>query len=166
MSHAMESIILGNLSDLNGTRIAGTIPISETLINTAANEAINKRHTPIRAVDIQIGTDNHLEMGVNVALGPFTKWLRPEVIIDRQSTSAIIVLTIASAGYAGMLRIVELLAQNVLPGGIVIRGRQIVFDLAVIARKPEYRSIVQRVRSLTIETTPGKLFLNFELEIK
>jgi hypothetical protein len=166
MNQVIEAVIAREYSDLQGTRIAATIPITESVLNTAANSKLGTQRGPVRAVDIQIGNQNYLEIGLKTAAGPFTKWFRPEVIIERQSVPPTIVLTFASAGYAGALRIVDLLAKEFLPGGIVIRGRQIVVDLAAILANTEYRSIARHIRSLDIETTKGKLVLHLELEIK
>lgn len=166
MNHVIEAVIAREFADVQGTRIAATIPITESVLNGAANSKLRTQRGPVREVEIQIGSENYLQIGVKATAGPFTKWFRPEVIIERQSTPPTMVLTLASAGYAGVLWLVDLLAKEFLPGGIVIRGRQIVVDLAALLADTEYRSIPRYIRKLNIETSKGKLFLHFELEIK
>jgi hypothetical protein len=155
------------IEHLHGTRIVGTIPITEKVLNDAANQTIAARGGRIRAFEIQIGADNYLQVGVNVAIGPISKWFRPELVVEPRfsAESPTIVLTVASSGYAGLMWLAELFAKEYVPQGLTITGRQLTLDLASLPPLAPYRQLLRHLKSVEMTSTPGRLSISFEIRI-
>jgi len=161
MTRVLEKILSRDFADLAGAEVRGTIPLTEAVLNEAANHAIARQGGRIKRVDLQVGTENHLEVGVQVSVGPFSKWFRPELVVGQRLLpgSQTLVISLASSKYAGVIWLVELFAKQMVPEGVTIRGGDVFIDLSGLPH-------TRHLRSLDITTRRGTLFIAFELRIE
>ena len=150
-----------DLAEFQGANASGSIPITEGLLNDVANALLSNRPGRIRQIAIQIGRDNYLQVGVQVKVGPFHKWFRPELVVSATEPPGYIVLEIATPEYAGFLRIGDLIKGR-LPRGLTIQNRRLVFDLSAI---PDFGQFSRHLRRLQITSVRGSLLVSFELRI-
>ncbi len=160
MNTVLQRLLSNDLADLRGASIRATIPIPETFLNEAANEQVRARRGRIKQFDIQVGTDNYLQIGVQVSVGPFTKWFRPEVIVSAEPP--VILVTVASSEYGGLMWLAELFAKELLPQGVRISGRQVILDLRETPNLAPYRNLLGYVKALRISTRRGTVVIVLE----
>ena len=160
MNTVLQRLLSNDLADLRGASVRGTVPIPETFLNEAANEQVRARRGRIKQFDIQVGTDNYLQIGVQVSVGPFTKWFRPEVIVSAEAP--VILVTVASSEYAGLMWLAELFAKELLPQGVRISGRQVILDLRDTPNLAPYRNLLAYLKMLRISTRRGTVVIVFE----
>lgn len=165
MRKVLDGLISRNFEDIRGTRVVGSIPVTEALLDKAARQQISQTRGRIQEFDIQIGKDNFLEVGMKVAVGPFSKWFRPEVKIETQAQPALILFTLASREYAGVMWLAELFAKELLPKGFVLRGRQLILDLSAMTELSTHGRLTQHIKALDVTTTRGAMTIAFELRI-
>ena len=108
---------------------------------TSQTRKIAERPGRIKQFDIQVGAENYLQLGIQVAVGPFTKWFRPEVIVTTETP--VILFTLASREYAGLMWLAELFAKEILPSGVRINGNQITLDLREAPQLAPYPEVAQ-----------------------
>ncbi|HYI94903.1 MAG TPA: hypothetical protein VEX68_15270 [Bryobacteraceae bacterium] len=161
----LDGLSARKFEDIRGARINGAIPVTEKALNEAVSSRISAAHGRIQQVGIQIGSDNYLEMGIKVAVGPFSKWFRPEVTLRAQAQPALIVVTLASREYAPLMWLVELFAKELFPKGLTIRDQQIVVNIAELPAIAEYNELLGYLKKLDISSGPGAMSLLFEIEI-
>jgi hypothetical protein len=169
MTGVLRAVLSRNLSDIGGAHVAGTIPISEDLINLALNEEIRNRRGPVQQIELRILEKNLVQVGVRVALGPFSKWLRPELIVDPQalgSQSPVIRFSIASAHYGAMARLIELLAKGKLPAGVHMEKQRLSVDLGSLPQTAAHRQFFEHLKQLVITTRTGVISLDFEVRVQ
>ena len=165
MSKLLHELISRDFDDIRGSHIAATIPLSERLLNEAASFRTQRAKGRIQQFDIQIGNDNYLQVGMKVAVGPFSKWFRPEVVVHAQAQPAVIVLTLASREYAGLMWLADLFAKELIPKGLSIRGRQVTVELAALPVLAEYRDLLRYLNDLNVVTDRGTMAIAFEATI-
>ena len=85
---------------LQSASVKGSVPITERVLNEVANQAIAAKPGRVKQFDIQIGTENYLEAGVRVSIGPITKWFRPEIVVT--AAASVITFTLASREYGSV----------------------------------------------------------------
>ena len=154
-------IALTNLADFEGTTASGSIPISERLLNEVASALLSNRPGRIQQITIQIGRDNYLQVGVQVKVGPFKKWFRPELLVSSTDPPGYVVLEIATPEYAGFVWIGDLIKGR-LPRGLTIQNRCLVFELSAI---PDFGQFARHLRRFQITSVRGSLLVSFELRI-
>src|SRR5688500_18800897 len=99
MTPSVAALASGNLTPFAGAEIVGTIPIRQSLINEALQQATAGQRGRVKEIEIRIGADNLLECAVRVSVGPFTKWFRPQVILTPRiltDRGPVLVLSVAS----------------------------------------------------------------------
>jgi hypothetical protein len=168
MTPSLAAAASGNLAAFEGSQIVGTVPIRESLLNEALREATANPRGRVKGIELRIGADNVLECGVRIAVGPFAKWFRPRFILTPRivtSRGPVIVLTVASNEYMGLMWIAQVFATEYFPRGVTIDGRQIVVDLAAIPQMAQVRGVLRYLRTLTARTTPGLLFIDFDIKV-
>ena len=160
------STLNGIVSGIRGARATGAIPVTERVINTALNESKSSR---IQEIDIRIGDDNRLQAAILVSIGPFSKWFRPELIIDKQalwSNVPGLLFRMSGAQYGMVLRIVQAIAKSALPPGVHIGNNQIAIDFGAMPQAVPYRRWFQHIDRLEVTTRTGVLWLNFDVRVK
>lgn len=169
MTPTLQAAASGNLAAFEGAQLEGTIPVRESFLIPPFQEAIAKRRGRVKEIDLRIGADNLLQFGVRVAVGPFTKWFRPQMIIRPQLMTPhgpTLVLTIASSEYLGLMWIAQVFASEFFPRGVAIDGRQISVDLAAMIPAGPARNLLPYLRNLTARTVPGVILIGFELKVE
>ena len=142
MLKLFQIVLERNLADLRGAHVAGTVPVREELINAALNEEIETRRGPIQQFEVRVRENNNLQVGLRLTIGPFSRWFRPELIIDAQalrSQSPVLLFIIAQAHYGAAARLVALLSKGKLPAGVHIKNRQVEVDLGSLPQIASYR---------------------------
>ena len=165
---AIDHLLSRNLADVRGTHIVGTLPVREDVLNTALTRQLASRRGRIQQMEIRIRDNNRLEVAVRVAVGPFARWFRPELILNEQaiwSQSPMVIITFASAQYGAFISLIEPFAKELLPGGFYVKGRQIAIDFAGIPQAAKYRSHFQHLKELKLRTVAGKLSISFEVRV-
>jgi hypothetical protein len=150
------------LAAFQGASASGSIPLTERVLNELANARVSGRSGRIQQLDIQIGRDNYLQIGVKVKVGPFSRWFRPELTIASSVQDRRVVLSVASPQYAGLLWLADLLIKERLPQGLAVRGKDLILDLAAV---PVLTAYMAYLRSLQITTERGSLLLSFQVRI-
>jgi hypothetical protein len=156
-------------SDIRGARATGTVPVREDLINSMIAEEIDGRSGPVQEVEIRVGGGNHLQVGLRVAIGPFSKWFRPELVLSPQAVlahSPCLHFTIATAHYGAIVRLFSLFAKDSLPPGVHLSNQQVSIDFALLPQTAKYRPYFQHLRDLQLTTRPGVLTVAFDLEVQ
>jgi hypothetical protein len=145
-----------------GASASGTIPLTEKVLNELANASLAERPGRIQQFEIQIGRDNYLQAGVNVRVGPFSKWFRPELAVAPSMQRNRVVISVVSPQYAGLLWIADLLIRERLPKGLSVQGRDLIVDVAALSGIARYAGYLH---SLQIRTERGVLLLSFEARV-
>jgi hypothetical protein len=144
-----------------GASASGTIPITERVLNELANASIVQAGGRIQQIEIEIGGDNYLRAGLNVRVGPFSRWFRPELVVAPSVQGNRVVVSVVSPQYAGLLRFADLFKER-LPHGLSLQGRHLIVDLAAV---PGVRQYARYLHSLQITTQRGLLLLSFQARI-
>jgi hypothetical protein len=150
------------LAAFQGASASGSIPLTEKVLNELANAQASGRSGRIQQLDIQIGRDNYLQIGIKVRVGPFSRWFRPELTIASSVQDRRVVLSVASPQYAGLLWLADLLIKERLPQGLSVRGKDLTLDLTAV---PVLAAYMAYLRSLQITTQRGSLLLSFQVRI-
>jgi hypothetical protein len=164
-SPRLQSLLRGDLSDIRGTHATGSIPIREHLINAAVNKS---RRGPVEEFDIRVGDNNRLQVGVRVSIGPFSKWFRPELVLNRQalwSNSPGLLFTMSGSQYSLAVHLVEIFAKTALPSGIHIKNNQIAVDIGAMPQAAPYRGLFEHIKELQVTTELGVLWVEFQLGV-
>jgi hypothetical protein len=165
MNRVLNALIARKFDDVRGARIAGTIPVNEKVLNEAASRRIFQTRGRIQQFDIQIGTGNYLQVGMKVAVGPFSKWFRPEVTVAAQAQPALLAVTLASREYAALMWLVELFAKELFPRGLTIRGKQVIVDIGALPAFEQYKDLLPYIKKFDISSTRGVLAIAVEISI-
>jgi hypothetical protein len=88
---------------------------------------------------------------------------RPEVIVSAEAP--VVLFTVASSEYAGLMWLAELFAKELLPQGVRINGRQLVLDLRETPNLAPYRNLLAYLKMLRISTRRGTIVVVFESRI-
>jgi hypothetical protein len=169
MTRALRSVLSRNFEDIRGAHVAGTLPISEDLINAALNEEIQAPHGPVQQFEVRIGENNRLQVGLRVAVGPFSKWFRPELHVDPQALDGqtpVIRFIIASSHYGILVGLIERLSKGKLPMGVRIENQRISIDLGSVPQTAAYRQFFQHLKQLVITTRSGVISIDFEAKVQ
>ena len=168
LTPSLAAAASGNLVAFEGAQIEGTIPIRQNLLNDALQEGVAKSRGRVKDIELRIGSNNLLEIGLRIAVGPFAKWFRPQMILTPQILTGrgpVLVLTVASNEYLGLMWIAQVFATEFFPRGVTIDGRQISLDLASIPQMAPVRPVLRYLRNLTARTVPGILFIDFDVKV-
>lgn len=169
MTPTLEAAASGNFAAFEGAQVQGTIPIRASFLNSAFQDAILKRRGRVKAVELRVGADNLIEFGVQIAVGPFTKWFRPQMIVGPRMLTPegpTLVFTVASSEYVGLMWIAQVFASEFFPRGVVIDGRQIRVDLAAMVPPGAARNLLPHLRDLSARTAPGVVLIGFDLKVE
>ena len=163
MDKIFQKIIQNNFSDLKGTTVDASIPVSQHLINELVIEAV-KGNKNIASVQISIHKQNRISLDVktNLLPWPLNLKLKLDTSVDLASYS--------SPKIRAWMENNRLLGSfgslfNALPDGIKLYGDQVVIDLGVFLRKPEQKRLLNLVKTVGIRTEEGKVILDARIEV-
>ena len=163
MDKIFQRIIRSNFSELRGTVVDASIPLSESLINELLAEVLrgNKNIALLRA---SIHAQNRVSLDVKTTLFPWP--LNLKLKLDTSVDFA----SYASPKLRAWMENNRLLGSlgslfNALPQGIKLYGEQVVIDLGVFLHTPEQRKLLALVKSVDIRTEEGKVILDAKIEV-
>lgn len=165
----LEDVISRDLEDFQGAHVTGTIPVTEHLINAALRDALFRRSGRIDEIEVRILQGNRLQFGVRVTIGPFTKWFRPELIVDSEalwSDAPILLFTITKSHYGAAARLIETFAAGALPPGVYISNNQVVVDFRSLPWTQNYSRLFKHLKRLQVATEPQVIWIDFELQVE
>jgi hypothetical protein len=152
--------------DFAGASVSARIPIRESVINAFLRGA--DKSGRVQQIEVAVRRENLLHVGVRVAVGPFVKWFRPELILSPQvvaGNSARVVLTVASPQYRSLMWIAEVFAAQYFPRGFNVDGGQIRIDLTQIPQMEPMRAYLGYVQTMQVRTVDGVAILSCDLKI-
>lgn len=163
MDKIFQRIIRNNFSELRGTIVDASIPLSESLINELLAETLqgNKNIASIRA---SIHAQNRVSLAVKTTVipWPLNLKLKLDTAVDFASySSPKIRAWMENNRFLGSLGSLF----NALPEGLKLYGDQAVLDLGVFLRTPEQRKLLSLVKSVDIRTEEGKIILDAKIEV-
>lgn len=153
---------------LRGTRLRATVPVREAVINSFLNSEVAAGRGRAKQFEIRVLEGNRLQAGVLVSIGPFLKWLRPEIAIDPAglwSGSPGVLLTFAGAHYGAAAKLVEVFARGSLPPGVHIGNGRIAVDLGKLPSAAPFRRFFQHLKRLQFSSRTGVLWMEAEVEV-
>jgi hypothetical protein len=166
VADVLDRLRSSHFQDLAGTRFAGSIPVSERLINELVAGSI-PRDAPVREVRVQPLDADAFSVRVSprAALLP-SLTLRLE--IDRQPEmpgSPVLVLRMATMGGLLGLAAAALPFSSMLPLGVRLDGDRIAVDLRALAAVRGAEDLLEHVRQLRVNTAAGRVVLHIDVAI-
>ena len=168
MKAVLEKLEARGFSDLRGARLRIVIPVREGVINSFLNAEVAMRGGRARQFDIRILEGNRLQAGVLIAIGPFTRWLRPELALDPAglwSGSPGVLLTFAGAHYGAAAKLIEMFAGGALPAGVHIGNGRIAFDAGKLPQAAPFRHYFEHIQRLQFSSRSGTLWVEMEVAV-
>jgi hypothetical protein len=144
--------------DLAGTRISGSIPVSERLLNQLVAATMPK-NLPVREVTVRPEPGNRFSLRISPRAA-FLPQLTVKLEIEKQAqfpTSPEIVLRMATMGGLLGLAGAAFPIASMLPPGVRLEGERIVVDLRELARREGVADMLELVRELDISTDEGRV---------
>jgi hypothetical protein len=153
--------------DLSGTRISGTVPVSERLINELVASAVRPAG-PVREVRVQplAGDAFSVRVAPRASLLPS---ITVRLEIDRQPelpASPVLVLRLATMGGLFGLAAAALPIAGMLPPGVRLDGDRILVDVRAIAADRGAGDLLEYVTGLRLNTEEGRVVLHLDLSIR
>jgi len=149
--------------DLAGSRVSARIPVSQSLLNRLAAEALQGSTAPVRGIDIQPRAGDQFEVVIRLTW-PFVPPLKVAVIVERQPqfpASPALVFRWSLFGALGVLASRLIASLDRLPAGVRLDGDRLVLDIPTLAG-PEPAAML---RSLQLHTLDERAVLDLELGI-
>jgi hypothetical protein len=163
MEKLFQRMINNNFSDLQGTTVDASVPVPQALINEVLEEAL-RGNKSIESCLITVQAQNRVSASVKTTLLPWPLSLKLK--LDKEVDFA----SYSSPKIRAWLENNRLLGSlgslfKALPEGVKLYGDQIVIDLGAFLRTPEQKQILALVKSVGIQTEPGKLILGVNARV-
>ena len=163
MDKIFQKLIDTNFSDLPGTTVDASIPVPQALINEVLKEAL-RGNKNIASCQVAVHAQNRVSATVKTTLLPWP--LNLKLKLDKEVDFA----SYSSPKVRAWLENNRLLGSlgsffKALPEGVKLYGDQIVIDLGAFLRTPEQKQILALVKSVGIQTEPGKLILDVNVQV-
>lgn len=163
MDKVFQKIIANNFSDLKGTTVDASIPVPEALINELIQASL-RGNKNIESIQVSLHPQNHASLNVKTTLLPWP--LNLKLKLDKEVDFA----SYSSPKIRAWMENNRLLGTlgslfNALPAGIKLYGNQIVIDLGALLKTPEQKRILERVKSVGMQTAEGKVILDVRAEV-
>ena len=166
-SQLLEYLTSSAFRDIAGSRVSARIPVSRTLLNRVAADALQGTTTPVRSVDIRPRAGDEFE--VLIALSwPLVPPLKVTFAVERQPefpASPILVLRWSFLGAMGAIVSRLVASFDRLPAGVRLDGNRLLLDIPALAG-PERAALMPALRSLEIHTLEDRLVFDIQLEIQ
>ena len=152
--------------DVAGTRLSGTIPVSERLINEMVAASI-PRGGHVREAHVRPGPGNRFSVRIapRAALLPS---LTLKLVIERQPElpgSPVLVLRMATMGGLFGMASAALPIAGMLPPGVRLAGDRILVDISAMAALRGFGDLVAHVRRLNITTEAGRILVQLDAAV-
>lgn len=163
MDRLFQRIVNNNFSDLKGTSIHASIPVTQTLINEILEAAIEGNKN-IASFYASVHPNNRVSVDVKTTLLPWPLHLKLKL------DTSVDFASYSSPKIRAWMENNRLLGSlgsmfNALPEGIKLYGNQIVIDLGAFLRTPEQKRLLKLVKSVGIQTEEGKVILDAKIEV-
>lgn len=148
--------------DLAGARFAGTIPVSERIINEVIAAALPPGGH-VREVHVHPEAGDRLAVKITPRTGFFPS-ITIKLSIERQPElpdSAVLVLRMAMGGLMGFASS-ALPIGSMLPPGVRMEGDRILVDLRAMAAQRGFGDLMPYVRHLRVTTEEGRAVVHVE----
>jgi len=165
----LTSFTLDRIGELAGTRVQGTIPVTDRFINSSLQELLVAREPRLQELNIKIQDGNRIEIRCKV-----NEWwlppLKAEVIVDRVILNpAAPVVTVRPASWWGkvVLTFVEQLGKiwTTLPSYLFVQEGKVHFALAAFPQVEPFRSVFRHLKAAHLVTRTGTLFVTFSFAV-
>jgi hypothetical protein len=154
--------------DLAGSRVSARVPVSRSLLNRVAEDALRGSTAPVRGVDIRPRAGDEFDVLITLTW-PFVPPLKVTFVVERQPelpTSPILVLRWSLLGPMGAIASRLMASFDRLPPGVRLDGNRLLLDLPRLA-DPELSALLLPVlKSLRIHTLDDRAVVDLELEIQ
>jgi hypothetical protein len=163
MEQVFKRIINNHFADLEGSTVSASIALPESLINEIVRVAL-ERNKNIDSLQIAIHPQNRISVSVKTTLLP---WVLPlKVRLDRSIDLA----SYSSPKLRAWMENNRWLGTlgslfDALPEGVKLYGNQIVVDLGSFLPTPEYRGMLDLVKSVDIRTQAATLILDVQAAV-
>jgi hypothetical protein len=163
MDQVFQRIVDNNFSDLKGTVAEASIPVPEPLVNELVGTAL-RGNKNIESLQVSIHAQNRVSVNVKTTVLPWP--LNLKLKLDKSVDFA----SYSSPKIRAWMENNRLLGSlgsmfNALPPGVKLYGNQIVIDLGGFLRTPEEKRILDLVKSVEIDTEPGRMLLGVKIEV-
>lgn len=163
MEKVFQRIIVNHFSELKGTTVDASIPVSQDLINEIIEESL-RGNKSIQSAQVSVHGQNRVAANLKTSLIPWPLDLKLK--LDRSVDFA----SYGSPKIRAWMENNRFLGSlgslfNALPEGVKLYGDQVVLDLGVFLRAPEQKRMLELVRSVDIQTEEGKMIFDVKIEI-
>ncbi len=147
---------------LSGTRVSGSIPVPELLVNDLARE---KSPRNARVERIVFLPENRIVVDLSVQISIFRKSLQIELIlpevVDVAENPVMPIRVLGSFALLGQIAN----AMGQLPQGVTINGGIVNVNLRTFLQKDGNADLLDYLRRLTFVSDRGVLFVGFAVKI-
>jgi hypothetical protein len=163
MDRVFQRIIHNHFSELKGTVIEASVPVSQSLINELIQLSLQESKN-IESIQVTVHPENRVSAAVKTTVLPWPLNLRLK--LDRSVDFA----SYSSPKIRAWMENNRLLGSvgaflNMLPEGVKVYGDQIVVDLGTWLPTPEQRKYLDLVKFVGIDTGEGQVNLHVRVEI-
>lgn len=156
-------------SEFKGLRIDVTIPITEVVLNEAAQDILGTRNENVQHVWISIRDQNTLNVDLRVRWGLLAKTFNFDAIVDEKidfEVSPKLMISLSGSGLPlGILARIADSIFGVLPEGVNIVGRIIEVNVSTMLSGRGLHDLIPLMKVAHIETISEKLILRLRIEV-
>jgi hypothetical protein len=163
MDRVFQRIIHNNFSELKGTVIDASVPLSQSLINEIVQVSL-KGNKNIESIRVTVHPENRVSAAVKTTLLPWSLNLKLKLdhSVDFGSYS--------SPKFRAWMENNRLLGSagallNALPDGVKLYGDQIVIDLGTFLYTPEQKKYLGLLKFVGVHTEEGRVYLDVKAEV-
>jgi hypothetical protein len=163
MDRVFHRIIYNNFSELKGTVIDASVPVSQSLINELIQISL-KGNKNIESIQVTVHPENRVSATVKTTLLPWSLPLKLKLdhSVDFGSySSPKLRAWMQNNRFLGSVGAL----LNVLPEGVRVYGDQIVLDLGTFLHGPEQKKYLDLVKFVGIQTEEGQVNLDVKIEV-
>src|SRR5438552_3468069 len=153
--------------DIAGSHVSARIPVSGSLVNMLAANALKEVTSPVRSVDIRPHEGDRFDVLVTLSW-PFVPPLKVTVTVEQQPqfpASPVLVLHWSLLGAVGVLAARVIASLGKLPAGVRLNGARLALDIPALAASAPAATMLPYVKALEVHTIDDHVVLGVELEI-
>jgi hypothetical protein len=167
VSELLASLQSSGFRDLAASRASAHIPLSRSLVNRLAAQALRGTSTPVREIDVRPHNGDDFDVVLTLSW-PFVPPLKVAVSVAQQPVfpaSAVLVFRWSLLGALGALASRVIASLDRLPAGIRLDGDRLLVDIPVVAGRGPTEMLWPWVKKLELHTIDERVVLDVELEI-
>jgi hypothetical protein len=159
----LEQLRATRFTDLNGARIAASIPISERVLNELVAVSVPPS-APVRDVTIRPQAGDRFAVRARLTRFDFLPAINLTVVIERQAElpdSPLVLRLLSVPGLIAMVGAAASIASK-LPPGIRMDKDCVLVDLKTLAERQGYADLLQLIRSVRVRTDDGRMIVEVD----